>query len=115
MIPPLDELTTLGEPYELLDLVPESSIELVPTGWTLGKGLIHPRDGRSPHEIPILRLTVAPADKPTLPHWWDVTAKTLIAGLLGFLKAPRATKRRYIITKHGSAATARFTLDTHPL
>ena len=114
MIPALDTLADLGEPFEILDLPDGGAMELLPIRWELGRGLIHPRDGRPAHNIPVLRLHVAPADKPTEPRWWDVTAKTLIAGLLGYLEAPGGRRFRFIIVKTGVAPTARFTLDARP-
>jgi len=111
MIPPLDKLPTLPEPFELLELADTTTAEIAPIGFTLGKGMIRPRDGRAPHEIPILRITVAPEDKPTVPRWWDVSSKTLIAGLLGYLQAPSGGPWRFLITKYGTAPTARFSIE----
>jgi hypothetical protein len=115
MIPPLEKLPLLPEPFELLELADTTTAELAPISYVMGKATIRPRDGSPPKSIPVLRLNVAPEDKATVPRWWDVTSKTLMAGLLGFLEAPGARRWRFLITKHGVAPTARFTIDARPL
>jgi hypothetical protein len=112
MIPALDSLAPLPEPMDLLEIPPGQTFRIRPTGYTVGKVLIHPRDGRAEKEIVVLRLTVDPADKSTVPLYWDVTAKTLIASMLGYLEAPGGRRWQFTIGKTGDGAAARFSLDT---
>jgi len=115
MIPDLAELPPLPGPYEVFELHDGQSAQIVPTSWELGKAVIHPRDGREPREIPILRVHTDPVYKPMLPHYWDITAKHLIAGLLAHMQANPERRYTYTITKHGHPPTARFTLVATPL
>jgi hypothetical protein len=118
------ELATLPGPFEILELPPGGQITLRPVRWSHGKAVINPRDGRPPREIPVLRMHVPPADKKTLPGYWDITSGHLIAGLLGDLEertrqraagsGPGPDATEYVITKTGSGASARFTLETRP-
>ena len=110
----VQDLDELPGPYEILELNDGQTIDLHVEQFEQGRAVITPRDGRPPHEVPFLRVHVPPADKDTLPHYWDVTAKHLIAGLLGYLDAGLRAGRTFRITKHGKPPKARFTLDVLP-
>jgi len=110
----IDKLPDLPGPYEILELADGQSIEIRPIRWEIGKAEIQPRDGRPPKVIRILRVHVDPAEKPTLPHYWDITSQHLVAGLVGQLEARRGRPARYRITKHGEGPSARFTLEVLP-
>jgi hypothetical protein len=112
MIPTLESLSVLAEPFEVLELASGGTFRVRPTGYSVGKATIHPRDGRAAKEIVVLRLEVAATDKATLPRYWDVTSKTLIAGMLGYLEAPGGRRWQFTVTKYGDGAAARFSLDT---
>ena len=111
---PVNELPPMPEPFEILELGDGDSITLSVERWELGRALIKPRDGREAHDIPVLRLHIPAGDKATLPAYWDVTSKHLIAGLLGHLEAGQAKTHSFTVTKHGEAPTARFALTTVP-
>jgi len=111
MLPTVESLEPLPEPFEILELIDKQEIELRILSWEIGKAKITPRDGRPPREIQVLRVHVSTTAKPTLPHYWDITSKHLEAGLLGFLEQPGYADRVYKIKKFGSDARARFTLD----
>ena len=114
---PLGKVADLDEiagPYEIMELRDGQTIDLHVESFELGRAEIHPRDGRDAHEVPFLRVHVPAADKVELPHYWDITAKHLIAGLLGYLDAGLRAGRTFRITKHGKAPRARFTLEVLP-
>jgi len=111
---PVDELEIIPEPYELLDMVDGQTVTLRPQSWDLGKCLIHPRDGRDPRWVPCLRVAIPAEDKATIPLYWDITSKHLIAGLLGYLESGPASRHSFKITKHGKPPMARFTLEAIP-
>ena len=108
------DLDELAGPYEIMELHDGQTIDLHVESFELGRAEITPRDGRPPHEVPFLRVHVPAADKIELPHYWDITAKHLIAGLLGYLDAGLRAGRTFKITKHGKAPRARFTLEVLP-
>jgi len=115
MIDPVDTLSTLPEPYEILDLAPSQSAQIVPVRWEMGKMFMTPRDGRAAKDIPVLRIHVDRKDKPSAPFWWDITSKRAIAGLLGYLAAPNPGRYRFTIFKDGAGPSARFPIEATPL
>lgn len=115
MLPSLDELQAIGDPMEYLELLDGETRKIRPVSWEIGKANIEPRDGRPPKAVRVIRLHVTPADKPELPHYWDVSAQHLLAGLLPYLERMPAQRHTFTITKHGRRPKARFTLDAEPL
>ncbi len=111
MLPKLDELAPMARPYEILELSDGQAVELRPVRYELGRMTIEPRDGRPPKLIAVLRLHVRPEDKRTLPHYLDVTAAHLVAGLLPYLEKLPPERWRFTATKHGREPRARFTLQ----
>lgn len=114
MLPDLDKLETLGEPYEILELAAGETRRITPESWQLGKATIHPRDGREPKTIRVLRVHVPYSLKPTLPHWWDITAQHLVAGMLPWLERLTTNPVVFTVTKLGEGPRARFTMTTEP-
>lgn len=110
----LDQLDRMPEPFELLEWSDGQTMDLRIESWSLGKALIHPRDGRPAKEVPVLRVHVPAGDKPTLPGYWDITSKHLIAGLVGYLEAGRVSGRIFRITWHGTGARGRPSLEVIP-
>jgi hypothetical protein len=115
MLPELEKTEALTGPYEILELLDKQVVALQPLRFQLGKALINPRDGRAAKVIHVLRLWVDKTSKPTLPDYWDITAAHLIAGMIGHLESGGGLKKSYKITKYGSGARARFTLDVLPV
>lgn len=114
MLPNVETLDPLPEPFEMLELVDGQEIELRILSWTIGKAKITPRDGRPAKEVQILRVEVSTAAKPTLPPYWDISSKHLEAGLLGHLEQEGFTDKIFIIKRFGEGPKARFTLDVRP-
>lgn len=109
------DLPEINEPFEMMELLDGQSITLDIGKWELGKTTIQPRDGRPAREVPVLRAHVPETQKPTLPHYWDITSKHLVTGLLGFLERDPPGRWRFTVTKRGSGPAARFTLQADPL
>ena len=99
---------------EILELADGESKQITVVNWELGEMIITPRAGGGPKRIRALRLFVPPADKTLGPAYWDVTGQTLIVQLLPFLDIIGFRQARFVITKHGVAPTARFTLQVLP-
>lgn len=110
----LEVLHRMPEPFELLELHDGQVFDLRVESWDLGKALIHPRDGRPAKEVPVLRVQVRPGEKATLPAYWDLTSKHLIAALVGHFEGALGTERIFRITWHGVGARGRPSLDIIP-
>jgi len=114
MLPELDTLDTMTPPFDLLDLKAGDAQTLDLVRAELGKAKITPRDGRPPKVEYNLRVWVTPGTKPTIPDWWDITSKTVIAQMLAYWLAGDFPKAVYKITKFGQGPAARFSLDRLP-
>ena len=113
-LPRVGDLPELPEPFEILELRNGQTVELRIVSWELGRGFIHPRDGRDPKWVQCLRVTVPPEAKATIPPYWDIMAKHLINGLLGYLSRGDGARYLFRITRHGDGPQGRFTLDAIP-
>ena len=104
----------LPGPYEILDLEDGQSVTLDITSWEEGDVVIHPY--RAPEGIVVtaLRVHVTPESKKTVPYYWDITAKTLIAGLKPLLIAGKHLDNYIKITKVGERPRARFMVELIP-
>ena len=112
-----EDLRRLPGPYEILDLEDGGVARLKIVSYERGTMIIHPKWVGAPSEleIPALRAHLAPGVKPYPPMYWDITSKTLTAQLLPLLAAAGFEDYEYVITKHGIAPKARFTLERTPL
>lgn len=112
-----EELRELPGPYEILDLGDRESVRLRITSSERGTILIHPRYEGAPKEkrIPALRVHLPTGVKEYPPMYYDITSKTLIAQLWPLLLQRDFMNYEYVITKHGVAPRARFTLERLPL
>ena len=108
-----EELRRLLGPYELLDLDDRGSVRIQIVSSERGTIIIHPKYPGAPaeKEIPVLRVHLKPGSKPYPPMYWDITSKTLQAQLWPLLLQAGFENYEYVITKHGIAPRARFTLE----
>lgn len=111
----LEELTDMPEPYEILELADGQTFRLRPQRFAEGRMWLQPRDGRPRKQVHVLRVWIPAEDKETIPAYWDITAKHLINGLLGYLEAQGAGRHEFIITKQGDPPVARFRLEARPV
>lgn len=100
---------------EILELADGETKELHIDQWEIGEMDITPRDGRPRRRIRSLRIHVPPPEKPIGPTYWDITGQTLIEQLLPYLRGPAFQRKTYVVTKHGVAPKARFSLTVVPL
>ena len=107
----------LPGPYEILDLPDGGSVRIRVVSYERGSVIIHPKYAGAPaeKEIPVLRVHLASGVKPYPPMYWDITSKTLTAQMLPMLMEPGFEKYEFVVTKHGVAPRARFTLERVPL
>jgi hypothetical protein len=110
----VENLLALPGPYELWELADGETRTLRIEDYAVGKAKINPRDGRPPHDIPVLRVFVPVADKPTLPQYWDITSQHLMAALLGALEAGGKPWPTFRVTWHGRGPRGRPSLETLP-
>jgi len=100
----------LEGPYEILELAPCEEKTLRVVDWEHGKMRIRPRwmpIGEF-KEILAVRIHVPPEDKPLFPHYWDLTARTLVTQVMAILT--RGIPEGYGIRIHavGYAPRKRF-------
>jgi len=103
-------MATLPGPFEILELEDEGTLKTRIQNWELGEVTIHPAYKPDGKQITALRIHVLEQDKDYFPYYWDVTSQTLIAQLVPYLEQPHYELKTYIITKHGVAPRARFSL-----
>lgn len=101
----------LEGPYEILELDDGESLKTRIEKWEIGEVKIHPAYKPEGKFIKALRIHVLKQDKAYFPFYWDVTSQTLLAQLVPYLEQPHFELKTYIITKHGVAPRARFTLE----
>jgi len=109
-------MAMLPRPWEILEMRDGETREFRILRWELGEIQITPRypGAQGPKTVQALRIHVPEDVKPTLPHYWDITATTLIAGLLPYLRSPDYREKVFTVRKIGVRPTARFTLKVSP-
>ena len=100
----------LPGPYEPLELEDGGTLTTKIDKFEVGQVTIQTAAKPDGTVIKVLRIHVPQGDKEFFPFYWDVTSQTLVAQLLPFLDSPGYAQRTYIITKHGVAPRARFSL-----
>jgi len=103
----------VSEPFEFWDLEDQETRVVKVTRYEEGTIEIHPRYPGAPASktVRVLRLHLAPGIKTTLPGYWDITSKHLIAALLPILQAPGLQEKTFTVQKFGVAPSARFSLE----
>lgn len=103
-------METLPGPYEILELDDGATLVTRVQKWEVGEVTIHPAAKPEGKIVTALRIHVPEADKEFFPYYWDITSQTLAAQMRPYLEQPHYEVKKYIITKHGVAPRARFTL-----
>lgn len=104
----------LPGPMEIFELRDGESRAFTVTRSEEGTTLIHPATAPQGKQIPVLRLHVESLDKPTFPHYYDVTSLTLQAQLRPLVAPGAQLPRRFTVTKVGTGPSARFTMSSTP-
>jgi len=105
----------LEGPFEILELEDQQTKEIQPTGFRIGTVVIYPQHKPTGKEIKAVRLFVAEGAKDFSPYYWDVTSQTLNAQMIPYLESREPGTYVLVITKHGIAPKARFTLQVRPV
>ena len=100
----------LAEPYQFLDRAPPASYAFRVLDWEAGEIEILPRHSAVVTRLAVLRLYVTPEDKPAGPHYWDVTARRLVALLGPVLPVISGTSTRLVVTVTGQAPATEYQL-----
>jgi len=103
----------VSEPFEFWDMADGETRRIRVTAWEVGETEISPRYLATPtaKRIRVLRLWLAEGIKTTLPNYWDITSKHLIAAMMPYLQSPDYQKHQFTITKHGQMPSARFSMQ----
>ncbi len=104
----------VSAPFDILELRDQGQLVTRVTAFEEGPMTITPRDGRGPKVVQGVRLHVPPEDKGTAPDYWDFTAQTPKPSLLRILPVAVSAKRWIRLTKYGSGADARFSVELLP-
>lgn len=107
----MEGLAELEGPYEILELGDGGTLTLHPLAFSTGTMLIHPRWQPQGKRIKAIRVWVPESDKPLFPDYFDITASTLVAQLEPVLRRSDLRGLELVITKHGVAPKARYTVD----
>jgi len=75
----------LERPYEIYEWEPGEVRTFTILRWEKGELEILPKD-RPPKMITVVRVHVPEEEKPTFPHYWDLTASRITAQLIPLLE-----------------------------
>jgi len=104
----------LERPYEIYEWKDGETREFTIERWEEGDLEIHPRDGRPPKMIKVLRIHVPEEEKPEFPHYWDLTSSRLFAQLRTILWTHRGRRQRVKVTAIGKAPRTHFSVTWIP-
>lgn len=101
----------LPPPIDLLELPDQGVLVTRVERWEEGTSTITPKGAAASKQISVIRIHVPAADKPTVPHYWDITATRLHPALRASLDDVVRDHRWIRIQKFGVAPAARFSLE----
>ena len=107
-------MAELARPYEIYEWKDGETREFTVERWELGDLEIHPRDGRPPKNIQVLRIHVPTEEKPEFPHYWDLTSSRLTAQLRTILETRRGRGQRVKVAAIGKAPRTHFSVTWLP-
>ena len=107
-------MAELERPYEIYEWRDGETREFTIERWEVGELEIHPRDGRPPKSIEIIRVHVPPEEKETYPHYWDLTSSRLVAQLKPMLPPGGVGPYKIKVTAIGSAPQTHFSVTRLP-
>lgn len=104
----------LPKPLNVVELQDGESITFRVSRFETGEETIFPGHAPQGKLVRVLRLHVPAEDKPSFPHYWDVTSTRLYAQLLPQLQLARTMTLRWKITAHGIQPKKYFTVERVP-
>ena len=105
-------MAELASPVELIDLQDGESKTFRVLSWEKAPLTIRPPHRPEGKTITAIRVHVPAEDKPTFPHYWDLTATTLVAQMEPQLKRPDLPRLRFTILAQGIGPKKRFSVET---
>ena len=107
-------MAELARPYEIYEWQDGETRQFTIERWEEGDLEIHPRDGREPKMIKVLRIHVPEEEKPEFPHYWDLTSSRLFAQLRTILQTRWRRGQRVKVTAIGRAPRTHFSVTWIP-
>jgi hypothetical protein len=104
----------LQEPYEIFEMLDGETRELRIKSFEQGTIDIKTQEVPQGKTINALRVFVPIESKAVGVNWYDITSKTLIAQMIGYLIQPDFQKLVFVIKKFGLPPKARFTVTVIP-
>lgn len=104
----------LARPYEIYEWRDGETREFTIQRWEEGELEIHPRDGRPPKMITVLRVHVPEEEKEAFPFYWDLTSSRLVVQLLSILRVYRGRETRVKVTAIGRAPRTHYSVTRVP-
>ena len=105
-------MSELPGPVELLELPDGESRSFRALRYDKGTLRVVPKHQPEGKIVTALRVHVPLEDKPLFPHYWDLTAATLVAQLEPHLQRPDLARLRFTITARGIGPRKRFEVQT---
>lgn len=103
-------MAEIGQPFEHLELQDGQSASFRALRYEQGETIIKPRHAPQGKNVAVLRIHVPADDKPSFPHYWDVTQNGLIAQLGPHLLRSDLGSIRFHVTAYGYAEKKRYRL-----
>lgn len=107
-------MAELDRPFEIYEWGDGETRQFTIERWEMGELEIHPRDGRPPKTISVLRIHVPLEEKPEFPQYWDLTSSRLVAQLRQVLETHRVSRPRVKVTAIGRAPRTHFSVTWVP-
>jgi len=107
-------MAELGRPYEIYEWRDGETQEFTILRWEVGDLEIHPRDGRPPKSIDVLRIHVPVGEKEHPPYYWDLTSSRLVYMLKPMLPPGGVGPYKVKVTAIGSAPRTHFSVTRLP-
>lgn len=108
-------MAELSQPYEIKEWRDGETQTFTIEGFEVGELEIHPRDGRPPKTIQVMRVHVPAEEKPEFPHYWDMTSQRLVAQLKSLLPPTLIGPFPVTITAIGTAPRTHFSVSRIPV
>lgn len=109
-----EEMKKLEGPYEIFELTDGETRPLRIINYKTGQVVIYPPHQPTGKVVTALRVYVPEDSKDFFPFYWDITGKTLVAQMLPYLEQGGYQDKVFVVTKHGVAPKARFSLEIKP-
>lgn len=104
----------LSQPHEIYEWTDGETREFTILRHEDGLLTIHPRDGREPKEIEVLRIHVPETEKESYPYYWDMTSQRLVHQLRNMLPPTLIGPFKVKVTAIGRPPRTHFSVSRLP-